>query len=85
MPGPEVWTWLNYEKKMQTVDSAEAVAMMKKGAVFLDVRFEPDYEKWSVPARTPPTSQAACSPVAPAGIQEEKRRLCVAGGGGDSE
>ena len=46
---PEVWTWLNYEKKMQTVDSAEAVAMMKKGAVFLDVRFEPDYEKWSVP------------------------------------
>ena len=45
----EVWTWLNYEKKMQTVDSAEAVAMMKKGAVFLDVRFEPDYEKWSVP------------------------------------
>lgn len=46
---PEVWEWLNYEKRMQTVDSAEAVAMMRKGAVFLDVRFDPDYEKWSVP------------------------------------
>ena len=46
---PEVWEWLNYEKRMQTVDSAEAVAMMRKGAVLLDVRFDPDYEKWSIP------------------------------------
>lgn len=46
---PEVWEWLNYEKKMQTLDSAEAVKMMKRGAILLDVRFEPDYEKWSVP------------------------------------
>ena len=46
---PEVWEWLNYEKKMETLDSAEAVNLMKKGAVLLDVRFEPDYEKWSVP------------------------------------
>jgi rhodanese-related sulfurtransferase len=49
---PEVWEWLNYEKKMNTVDSAETVKMMKKGAVLLDVRFEPDYEKWSVPGST---------------------------------
>ena len=46
---PEVWEWLNYEKRMQTVDSAEAVAMIRKGAVLLDVRFDPDYEKWSIP------------------------------------
>ena len=46
---PEVWEWLNYEKKMETLDSAEAVELVKRGAVLLDVRFEPDYEKWSVP------------------------------------
>lgn len=46
---PEVWSWLNDEKRMQTIDSREAVKMMKRGAVLLDVRFEPDYEKWSVP------------------------------------
>ena len=27
---PEVWEWLNYEKRMQTVDSAEAVAMIAR-------------------------------------------------------
>lgn len=46
---PEVWSWLNDEKRMQTIDSREAVKMMNRGAVLLDVRFEPDYEKWSVP------------------------------------
>jgi len=46
---PEVWEWLNYEQNMETLDSAEAVKLMKKGGVLLDVRFEPDYDKWSVP------------------------------------
>jgi rhodanese-related sulfurtransferase len=50
---PEVWLWLNEEKRMRTLDSAEAAKMCfgggKRNAVLLDVRFEPDYEKWSIP------------------------------------
>lgn len=46
---PEVWSWLREEKKMKTIDSKECSQLMKRGAVLLDVRFEPDYEKWSVP------------------------------------
>ena len=46
---PEVWRWLNDEKKMDTLDSRDASKLVKRGAVLLDVRFEPDYEKWSIP------------------------------------
>lgn len=46
---PEVWRWLNEEKKMKTVDSKDAARLMKRGAVLLDVRFEPDYQKWNIP------------------------------------
>jgi rhodanese-related sulfurtransferase len=46
---PEVWRWLNEEKKMQTLDSLDCQKLVRKGAVLLDVRFEPDYEKWSIP------------------------------------
>ena len=46
---PEVWRWLNEEKKMQTLDSLDCQKLVREGAVLLDVRFEPDYEKWSIP------------------------------------
>jgi rhodanese-related sulfurtransferase len=49
---PEVWRWLNEEKKMDTLDSRDASKLMKRGAVLLDVRFEPDYDKWSIPGST---------------------------------
>ena len=46
---PEVWRWLNEEKKMQTLDSLDCQKLVREGAVLLDVRFEPDYEKWTIP------------------------------------
>ena len=52
-PGAREWRRIHKELKtkykMRTVGSAECAQMMRQNAVLLDVRFEPDFEQWSVP------------------------------------
>jgi len=52
-PGAREWRRIHKELKtkykMRTVGSAECAKMMRQNAVLLDVRFEPDFEQWSVP------------------------------------
>lgn len=46
---PDAWQYLAKTKRMPTIDARKAMQMQKKGALIIDVRFQPDFEQWSIP------------------------------------
>ena len=46
---PDAWQYLVKTKRMPTIDARKAMQMQKKGALIVDVRFQPDFEQWSIP------------------------------------